>query len=76
MAKTIKDMAIEAYPIIENGEFKQSPMEYEVEIKQKRGAYFKGANAVLKEIEKALVYPKNDGQRIMIEKKIKELKGE
>lgn len=38
--------------------------------------YAAGANAILKEIEKALVYPKNDGQRIMIEKKIKELKGE
>ena len=48
---TIKEMAIEAYPIIENGAFKQSQMEYEVEIKQKRGAYFNGANAVLEIVE-------------------------
>lgn len=41
-----------------------------------KDTYIAGANAVLKEIEKALVYPKNDGQRIMIEKKIKELKGD
>lgn len=82
MAKTIKDMAIEAYPISKNDAFKQSQMEYEIEIKQKRSAYFNGANAVLKEIEKSLdlgepPYLISVEQAYYRTKKlIKELKGE
>ena len=72
MAKTIKDMAIEAYPVIENGVFWQSPMEYEVEIKQKRGAYIKGANAVLEKIEEATQVCFDEE----LLKVIRELKGE
>ena len=79
---TIRDMAIEAYPIIENGAFKQSQMEYEVEIKQKRGAYFNGANAVLEKIEKALDLGEPpylisvERAYYITEKLIRELKGE